>query len=56
MATLAPSRASEVAAALPIPSLPPVTIATLPASPKSITPPMLGDPRRFPARVSDRRS
>ena len=36
IATRAPSSASAVAAALPIPSLPPVTMATLPLSPKSM--------------------
>ena len=37
MATSAPSRASSSAMALPMPLLPPVTIARLPASPRSIS-------------------
>src|SRR5438045_7755190 len=43
--TLAPSLPRDCAAARPIPSLPPVTTATLPERPRSIFPPVVNSQR-----------
>src|SRR5512132_690115 len=53
IATLHPSCASRRAVALPMPLLAPVTNATAPSSPRSITPPLAG---RAPAAPDDRAS
>src|SRR4029453_11551317 len=53
IATLHPSCASRRAVALPMPLLAPVTNATAPSSPRSITPPLAG---RTPAAPDDRAS
>src|SRR4029450_11036812 len=53
IATLHPSCASRRAVALPMPLLAPVTNATAPSSPRSITPPLAG---RTPAAPDDRSS
>src|SRR5207344_340050 len=53
IATLQPSCASSRAVALPMPLLAPVTNATAPSSPRSITPPLGG---RTPAAPDDRAS